>query len=132
MLGPRVVGEGTERGEGESKPQEEGQAGTQMYPKQIITQRSLHITGKKDACTHMLRSACAHLRCISHSSSAHARTSLEARVHAHRADRTQKSETSNVFKHHKHGKHAQTERSHRHGQGSGHASTKDWGRRHQI
>ena len=103
-----------------------------MSPKQIVTQRSLYITGKKDACTRMLRSACAHLRCISHSSSVHARTSLEARVLDHQVDHTLKSETSHVFKHHKHGKHAQTERSHRHGQGSGHAGTKGWGRRHQI
>ena len=80
----------------------------------------------------MLRSARAHPRCISHSSSAHARTSLDSRVHAHQADHTQKSESSNVFKHNKHCKHAQTERSHRHGQGSGHVRTKGWGRRHQI
>jgi len=103
-----------------------------MSPKPISTQRSLHIAEKKDACTHMLRSACAHPRCISHSSSAHARTSLEARVHAHRADRTQKSENSNHYKRNKHGKHAQTGRSHRHGQGMGYAGTKGWGRRHRM
>jgi len=103
-----------------------------MSPKLISTQRLLHIIEKKYACTHMLRSARAHPRCISHSSSAHARTSLDSRVHAHQADHTQKSESSNVFKHNKHCKHAQTERSHRHGQGSGHVRTKGWGRRHQI
>ena len=118
-----------ERGKGESIA---AQAGTQMSPKLISTQRSLHITGKKDACTHMLRSACAHPRCILHSSSAHARTGFEARVHAHQADHTQKSENPNVCKHNKHGKHAQTERSHRHGQGSGHAGTKGWVKRYRI
>jgi hypothetical protein len=56
-------------------------------PKLISTQISLHITEKKYACTHMLRSVRAHPRCISHISSAHACTSLEARVYAHRADR---------------------------------------------
>ena len=99
-------------------------------PKLISTQISLHITEKKYACTHMLRSARALPRCISHS--AHACTSLEARVHAHLADRTQKSDNSDLFKHKKYGKHAQTERSHRHGQGMGHAGTKGWGRRHQM
>jgi len=73
----------------------------------------------------MLRSVRALPLCISHS--AHAYTSLEARVHAHRAGRTQKSENSNLFEHNKYGKHAQTERSHRHGQGIGHAATKGWG-----
>jgi len=48
-----------------------------MSPKLIITQHSLHIAEKKYACTHMLRSARAHPHCISHSSSAHARTRLE-------------------------------------------------------
>ena len=70
----------------------------------------------------MPRSGRALRRCISHS--AHARTSVEARTHAHRADRTQKPDTSKVFKHKKYGKHAQTEILRRHGQGLGHAVTK--------
>ena len=74
--------------------------------------------------SHILRSVCAHCCCISLSSSAHARTSLDARVHAHQADCTQKAENSNLCKHNKPGKHAQTERSHRHGQGMGHAGAK--------
>ena len=90
-----------------------------MCPKLIRTQCSLHIAEKEHACTHMLRSARALRRCISHS--AHACTSLQARVHAHPADCTQNSENSNLFKHNKHGKHAQIERSHRHGQGMEHA-----------
>jgi len=100
-----------------------------MSPKLIRTQCSLHAAGKKHACTHMLRSARAHPRCILHSSSAHACTSLEA--HAHRADRTQKSENSNLCKH-KYGKHAQTEPTHRHVQGMGHAGTKGCGRHDVI
>jgi len=96
-----------------------------MSPKLIRTQCSLHNAEKKYSCTHMLRSVRALPLCISHS--AHAYTSLEARVHAHRAGRTQKSENSNLFEHNKYGKHAQTERSHRHGQGIGHAATKGWG-----
>jgi len=103
-----------------------------MSPKLISTQRSLHIADKKYACTHMLRSARAHPRFISHSSRAHARTSLRAHVHAHRADCTQESENSNLCIHNKYGKHAQTERSHRPGQGKGHAGTKGWGRSHRI
>ena len=78
----------------------------------------------------MLRSVRAHPQCISHI--AHAYTSLEVRVHAHRADRTQKSENSNLYKHNKYGKHAQTERSYRHRQDMGHAGMKGWGRRHQM
>jgi len=101
-----------------------------MSPKLITTQCLLHIAEKKYACTHMLRSGRALRRCTSHS--AHACTSLEARVHAHRADRTQKSDNSNLFKHKKYGKHAQTERSRRHGQGMGHAGTKGWGRKHWM
>ena len=97
MFGPRVIGEGREG---------------------IRTQCSLHVAEKKYVYTHMLRSTRALPRCISHG--AHACTSLEARVHAHRADRTQKSEDSNLFKHSKYGKHAQTERSHRHGHGMEH------------
>jgi len=67
-----------------------------MSPKLVSAQRPLHIqfqfqfAEKKYACTHMLRSVCANPRCISRSSSAHARTNLEARVHAHRADRAPK------------------------------------------
>jgi len=43
-----------------------------MSPKLISTQCSLHIAEKKHACTHMLRSARAHPRCILHSSIVHA------------------------------------------------------------
>ena len=49
---------------------------------------------------------------------------VEARAHAHWADRTQKPDNSNLFKHKKYGKHAQTERMRRHGQGMGHVGTK--------
>jgi len=101
-----------------------------MSPKLIRIQCSLHIAEKKYACTLMLRSTRALPRCISQS--AHACTSLEARVHAYRADRTQKSDNSDLFKHKKYGKHAQTESSHRHGQGMGHAGTKGLGKRHRI
>jgi len=110
--------------------QEQGYADKHMSPKLIRIQCSLHIAEKKFACTYMLRSARALPRCISHS--VHAFTSLEARVHAHQSDSTQKSKNSNLFKHNKYGKHAQIERSHRHGQGMGHAGTKGWGRRHQM
>jgi len=60
------------------KPQEQGQADKQMCPKLIRPQCSLHIAEKKYACTHMLRSARALPRCISHS--AHSCTSLEVRA----------------------------------------------------
>ena len=131
-VGPRIVGEGMGRGNGESITT---RARISRYTNVFKTNQHpalLHITEKKYVCTHMLRSARAHPRCISHISSAHACTRLEARVHAHQADRTQKSENSNLCKHNKYGKHAQTERSHRHGQGMGHVGMKGWGRRHQM
>jgi len=83
MFGPRVVGEGMGGGIGESIT---ARARTGRYTNVSKTNQHPAFVAyrrKKDACTHMLRSACAHPRCILHSSSAHARASLEARVHAH-------------------------------------------------
>jgi len=60
MFGPRVVLEGTERGNGESITANAKTTDSQMSPTLISAQRSLHIAEKKYACTHMLRSACAH------------------------------------------------------------------------
>ena len=129
---PRVVFEGMGRGNGESITTK---ARISRYTNVSKTNQhpAFDTYRRKEIFMHPhARGARAHPRRISHSSSAHARTSLEARVHAHRADRTQDSENSNLCKHNKYGKHAQTERLHRHGQGMEHEGTKGWGRRHQM
>jgi len=51
-VGPSVVGEGMGRGNGESITARARIKGTQMSPKLISTQRSLHIAEKKYACSH--------------------------------------------------------------------------------
>ena len=60
MFGQRVVGEGMEKGNGESITANAMTKRPQISPKLISAQRLLHIAEKKYACTHMLRSACAH------------------------------------------------------------------------
>ena len=126
-VGPRVVGEGMGRGNGESITARErirrytNVSKTNQNPVFVVYYRkeicmhphaekgvltpSLYITQYHCACIHKLRGACARP--------------------PNGPDRTPKSENSNLYKHNKYGKHAQTERSHRHGQGTGHAGTKD-------
>jgi len=130
MFDPRVVPQGVGRGIGESITTRPRITDKQMSPKLITTQCLFHVVGKKYACTHIPRGWRALCRCIWHS--VYARTSVEARTHAHQVDRTQKSYNSNLFKHKKYGKHAPTERLRRHGQGMGHAGTKGCGRNHQM